>query len=172
MLCIAVASDVSHRKWHSPVVGQSVTGVWEGYAARLFISFGQLTPSDYTRRDGSPGRPHGKFELTNMSSLSGWRIILNGHQLASSESPERRRERAIQRLARKRLLSLEIEAKSQATILTFSRGHMIVTKTLAGSREQTPHWSLMISKHNWPPVVLLGTGYRWRMENRRLQLGS
>lgn len=168
---MAVASDVSYRKWHSPVVGKSVTQVWEGYAARLFISFGQLTLSDYTRRDGSPGRPHGKFELTNMSSLSGWKISLNHHELASSGSPERRRERALQGLAGKRLLSLEIDAKSLATILTFYRGCIIVTKSLAGSREQTPHWSLRISEHNWPPVVLMGTGYRWRMENRRLRLG-
>jgi hypothetical protein len=171
MLGMAVTSVVSYRKWHSAVVGESVTQVWEGYAARVFISFGQLTPSDYTLRNGSPGRPHGIFELTNMSSLSGWRIILNGHQLASSESPEQRRERVLQRLAGSRLLSLEIEAKSRATILTFTRGLIIVTKNLPGSREQTPHWSLRISNDNWPPVVLLGTGYRWRDENRRLQLG-
>jgi hypothetical protein len=170
---MAVASDVSYRKWHSPVIGQSVTQVWQGYAARLFISFGQLTPSDYTRRDGSPGRPHGKFELTNMSSRSGWRIILNGHQLADSgSSSDKRRERALQRLAGKRLLSLEIEAISHATILRFSQGLVIVTKDLAGPREQTPHWSFRISNRNWPPVVLLGTEYRWRMENRRLRLGS
>jgi hypothetical protein len=94
-LCTAVPSNVSYRKWHSPTVGQPVTQVWQGYAARLFISFGQLTPSDYTRRDGSPGRPHGKLELTNMSSLSGWRIILNGRRLADSESsPEKEGESA------------------------------------------------------------------------------
>jgi len=168
----AVASDVGYHKWHSPVVGQTVTQVWEGYASRLFICFGQLTPSDYRRRNGSPGRPHGKFELTNMSSLSGWTIFLNGHQSSSSESLGSRREKALQRLTGKRLLSLEIEASSQATILTFSRGLTLVTKNLPGSRERTPHWSLRISKYNWPPVALLGTGYRWRIENRRLQLGS
>ena len=169
---MAVASDVSYRKCHSPVVGQPVTQIWEGYATRLFISFGQLTPSDYTRRDRSPGRPHGTFELTNMSNLSGWKVILNGRELASWESPERRRERALRRLEGKRLLSLEIEAVSHATVLRFSKGLIIVTKNLAGSREQTPHWSLRISNHNWPPVVLMGTGCRWRMENRRLQLGN
>jgi hypothetical protein len=163
---------VNYRKWHSPLIGQSVTQIREGYAARLFISFGQLTPSDYQRRDGSPGSPHGAFELTNMSSLSGWKIVLNGHKLASSESPERRRANALQRLEGKRLLSLEIEAVSKATVLRFSKGLMIVTKNLAGSREQTPHWSLRISKHNWPPVVLMGTGYRWRMENGRLELDN
>jgi hypothetical protein len=169
--CIAIASGVDYRKWHSPVVGQTVTQVWEGFAARLFICFGKLTASDYTRRDGSPGRPHGKFELTNMSSLSGWTIVLNGHQMASSESPRSRRVKVLQRIAGKRLLSLEIKANALATILTFSRGLTLVTSNLAGSRERTPHWSLRISKYNWPPIVLLGTGYRWRNENWRLQHG-
>jgi hypothetical protein len=49
---------------------------------------------------------------------------------------------------------------------------MIITKDLAGPREESPHWKLRISEQNRPPVVLLGTGYRWRMENRRLQLDS
>ncbi len=55
-----------YRYWHGPCVGLVVSQVWEGYAARLFLSFGQLTPANYTLSNGLPGTPHGELELTNM----------------------------------------------------------------------------------------------------------
>ena len=153
-------------------MGQLVTQVWEGYWARLFISFGELTLAAYILPSGSPGRPHGKIELTNMSSESSWGLTLNERLLADWESRNRKREKALQRLLGNRLLSLEIDERSQSTLLKFSRGVAIMTANIPGSRELCPHWSMRIAEKDWPPVALMGTGYRWRLENRRLRLGS
>ena len=54
----------------------SVTQVWQGYAGRLFLSFGKLTAAGYTLRSGSAGKPRGELELTNMDSLSDWTLTL------------------------------------------------------------------------------------------------
>jgi hypothetical protein len=43
--------------WSGPIVGQSVSHVWQGYAAVLFLEFGKLSPAEYTLRDGRPGEP-------------------------------------------------------------------------------------------------------------------
>ena len=162
----ALASELAHRKWHGRVVGQAVTQVWEGYASRIFISFGELTPSTYVRRNGAPGRPHGKLELSNMLSESGWVLTLDGYLLADWESPDRKRYKALQRLVGKRLLRVEIDERSPSTVLSFSAGIAITTANVPGSREARPHWSMRIAKNDWPPVALPGTAYRWRLENR------
>jgi hypothetical protein len=165
-------SLLAYRNWRGPVVGQVVTQVWEGYAARLFISFGELTPSTYTLPSGRPGRPHGKIELTNMLSESSWVLTLNGRVLADWESRGTKREKSLGRLSGKRLLSLDIDECSRSTVLRFSRGVAITTANIPGSREMRPHWSLRIAEKNWPPVALMGTGYRWRLDNWRLRQDS
>ena len=147
-----------------------MTQVWQGYAARIFLSFGKLTPSDRVFRSGRRGRPHGAIELTNMMSESSWVLARNGHVLATSESCGRRREKALQRLLGQRLLLLHIDPRSRATVVRFSRGDALTTADMAGSRERGPHWVLRRSEHDWPPVALTGTAYRWREENRRLRM--
>jgi hypothetical protein len=150
-------------------VGQVVTQVWEGYAARLFISFGELTPSSYVLPSGRSGRPHGDIELTNMLSETSWVLTLNGHWLADDDSHVNRRKKALQRLVGKRLLALHIDQPSQSTVVEFSRGITLTTAAMSGSREHRPHWLLRISEKVWRPVALMGTAYRWRSENRRLR---
>jgi hypothetical protein len=153
-------------------VGQVVSQVWQGFAARLFISFGELTPSTYVLRSGRAGRPHGKFELTNMSSESSWLLTSNGRLLADGESLYRRRGKELQHLLGKRLLSLQIDARSQSTVLKFSGGLGLTTAAMPGSRERRPHWEVRMSEKDWPPVALLGTAYRWRLENRLRRLAN
>ena len=157
---------MAYRDWRGRVVGQTVTQVWEGYASRIFISFGELTPSTYVLRSGSPGRPRGKIELSNMQSESGWDLSLDGILLADCESPATRRHRALQRLAGKRLLRVQIDAQSLATVLSFSTGIAITTWKLLGSRETRPHWSMRVGENEWPPITLQGTAYRWRSKSR------
>lgn len=140
--------------------------MWEGYASRLFISFGELTTSRYVLPSGAPGRPHGKIELSNMLSQSGWVLTLNRFLLADWESPDKRRHKALQRLVGKRLLTVEIDERSPSTVLGFSVGIAITTANMPGSREARPHWSMRIAAKDWPPVALPGTAYRWRLENR------
>ncbi len=62
-LRVAQHWSLAYRNWHGLAVGQVVTQVWEGYASRLFISFGELTPSTYILPSGRPRRPHGEIEL-------------------------------------------------------------------------------------------------------------
>jgi hypothetical protein len=131
--------------------------VWEGYASRLFISFGELTPSTYLLPSGAPGRPHGKIELSNMLSQSGWDLSLNGFPLADWESPDRRRHRALQRIVGKRLLAIEIDERSPSTVLKFSGGIAIATANMPGIREGRPHWCMRIAERDWPDIALLGT---------------
>ena len=56
-----------YRNWQGQIIGQRLTYVWEGYARRLFLEFGELTPRVYD--DGSIGQPCGEFTLTNMDSF-------------------------------------------------------------------------------------------------------
>ena len=144
------------------MVGLTVSQVWQGYAARLFLSFGNLTPTTYARRNGTPGRPRGEFELTNVDSLSNWTILLNGQVLATSESRARTRENRLRRLVGRRLLSVQIDEGTRSTLLTFTKGLVLRTETMRNCRERRPHWLLRLSKKNWPPVILNGTSSRWR----------
>ncbi|MCX6628113.1 MAG: hypothetical protein NTW28_10850 [Candidatus Solibacter sp.] len=138
--------------------------MWEGYAARLFISFGELTPSSHFLPSGGRRRSHGEFDLTNMLSETSWVLTLNGHFLADSDSQVNRRNKALQRLLGKRLLALHIDQQSQSTVVEFSRGVTLTTAVMPGSREHHQHWLLRISEKEWRPVALMGTTYRWRWQ--------
>ena len=156
---------MAYRYWHGPVVGLAVTQVWQGYAARLFLSFGKLTAAEYTLPSGSPGRPHGELELTNMDSFSDWTLTLKDIALATSESRGRVRESRLQSLLGRRLLSVQIDERDRSTILTFSRELAIRTNPMSNCRERRPHWLLRLSKGKWPPVILNGTSSRWRVRS-------
>ena len=153
---------MAYRYWHGPVFGLAVTQVWQGYAARLFVSFGKLTAAGYTLPNGCAGRAHGELELTNMDSFSDWTLTLRDRVLATSESRGRVRESRLQRLLGRRLLSVQIDERDRSTILTFSRELMVKTKPMSNSVERRPHWLLRLSEDNWPPVILNGTSSRWR----------
>jgi hypothetical protein len=158
----AIRSYLAYRFWRGPAVGLIVTQVWQGYARRLFISFGDLVPSAYTLPSGVPERPHGQFELTNMDSLSDWTLALNGHVLAHNESLYRVRERGLRLLTGRRLQSLRIDETSRSTVLTFTHGLSLSTRTMRNTGESRPHWLLRVSREHWPPVVLRGTSACWR----------
>jgi len=158
---------LAYRYWHGPAVGRAVTQVWQGYAARLFLSFGKLAAAGYTLRSGSPGRPRGELELSNMDSLSDWTLTLKHRVLATSESRGRVRESRLQRLLGRRLLSVQIDEPDRSTILKFSRELRVKTTPMSDCdcAERRPHWLLRVSKDNWPPVILNGTSSRWRGES-------
>lgn len=150
---------VSYRHWHGPVVGLTVSQLWQGHAARLFISFGKLAPVDYLLPDGSRGAPRGEFELTNMDSYSDWELSLNGRPIATAESRYHLRSRSLLKLCGRRLQTLEVDAVSRSTRLTFSRNLVLTTLTYPWSKDRRPHWLLRLptSNDDWPSVVLLGT---------------
>jgi len=144
------------------VVGLPVTQVWQGYAARVFLSFGKFTPSADKRRSGAPFRPHGEFELTNMDSLSDWALTLKKRILATSQSHYRIRESLPRHLLGRRLLSMQLDEGSRSTILTFTRELVLTTQTMPNCRERRPHWLLRLASKSWPPVILNGTSSQWR----------
>jgi len=159
------------RFWHGPIVGLRLSHVWEGYAARIFLEFGKLSPSGHTRRDGSLGNPRGEFKLTNMHSYSGWELSLAGKSLATSEGRWPIRERVLKRLLiGRRLQSVAIEARTRSTRLTFTHGLVLSTENLPHCYDHEPHWfhephwllRLPNSGSNdWPHVVLAGTSSTW-----------
>jgi hypothetical protein len=104
-----------------------------------------------------------------MLSESSWGITLGAWPLADWESAGRRRAKALQRLVGARLLSLEIDERSPASVLCFSRNITLRTANMAGSRNQRPHWLLRRAKGDWPLVSLPGTAYRWRLEDRGIR---
>src|SRR5579859_928284 len=100
------------RYWHGPVVGLRLTHIWEGYAARIFLQFGELLPA--RRPDGSPGEPKGEFGLMNAMSWSGWQLSRGSTRLVNSDSAWPSRERVLKRLLiGRRLRSLEIDAPTR-----------------------------------------------------------
>jgi hypothetical protein len=154
------------RFWHGPIIGLRLEHLWEGYAARIFLQFGRLHPSKYTRPDGSPGQPEGEFQLTNMHSWSTWELSLKGKSLATSEGRWPIRAQVLERLLiGRRLQSIQIEARTRSTRLTFTRALVLNTETLSGCRGREPHWLLRLptsGSDDWPHVVLPGTSSGWR----------
>ena len=148
-----------YRHWHGPLVGFTISQLWQGYAARLFISFGKLTPTDYVLPDGSRGAPQGGFELTNMDSYSDWELSLKGRLIATADSHPQLRSRSLCKLCGRRLQTLEIDAVSRSTRLTFSRNLVLNTFTYPWSADRQHHWLLRLptsGDDHWPSVVLPG----------------
>src|SRR4051812_49170092 len=98
------------RHWHGRVVGETVTHIWQGFASVLFIEFGDLSPAQYVRRDGTTGNPRGEIELTTMDSYAAWELLLNGRRITDAEAKWHHRERVLRRLIGHRLRTFEIEA--------------------------------------------------------------
>jgi hypothetical protein len=158
-------SCVAYRYWHGPVVGMPLSQIRQGHAARIFLSFGKLTPSVATRANGSPRRPHGEFNLSNMLSYTDWTVTLKGRILVTSDSCHSARVRGLQLLIGRRLLSVKIDERSRCTILAFTRELVLTTEPIPNCRESRPHWLLRPSEPNWSPVVLSGTSSRWLGKN-------
>ena len=148
------------RYWNGPIVGQSVSHAWQGYAGVLFFEFGKLSPAEYTLRDGSPGQPRGEITLTTMQSFAAWKLLLHGKHIATSDAMYRHINRNIKRLIGRRLQTFAIDAPSHSTRLTFSNGLVLTTSTLAEPPHLPPHWLLRLpnsSPDYWPSVVLGST---------------
>lgn len=153
-----------YRHWCGPIVGLRLSHLSEGYAARVFLQFGRR--AKHTRRDGSPGQPRGEFGLTNVHSWSGWELSIEGKLVATSEGRWPIRERALKRLLiGRRLQSIQIDARTRSTRLTFTRGLVLTTENLAHCSDHEPHWLLRLptsGRDDWPHVVLAGTSSWWR----------
>lgn len=152
------------RYWHGPIVGLRLSHIWEGYAARIFLQFGRL--AEHVRLDGSSGQPRGEFELTNVHSWSGWELSIQGNPIATSQGRWPIRERILKRLLiGRRLQSIQIDARTRSTRLTFTRGLVLSTDSLANCPDREPHWLLRLptsGSDDWPHAVLPGTSSWWR----------
>ena len=153
-----------YRSWHGPIVGRAVSHIWEGYATRLFLEFGQLGPADYVLRNGAPGAPKGEFSLNNAQSMSSWRVTLGGREIGGSEVHWKRRARCLLLLKGRRLQSLEIDETSRSTRLTFAHRVVLTARTYPGCRRE-PHWTLRVGRPGdrvWRLVLLHGANPVWR----------
>src|ERR1700694_3988693 len=127
--------------WNGPIVGQSVSHAWQGYAGVLFFEFGKLSPAEYTLRDGSPGQPSGEFTLTTMESFAAWKLLMHGKEITTttSDAQFRHSARFIKRLIGRRLQTFAIDAASLSTRLNFSNGLVLTTRTLYEPLQPPPH---------------------------------
>jgi len=146
-------------------VGRTVSHAWQGYAARIFLLFGKLKPSDYVHPHGRPGQPTSEFKLTNMCSLSDWELSLSGRLIATSSSVGQLRERCLGLLIGRRLQAMEIEELSRSTRLSFTHGLVLRTETMPDCGERRPHWLLRTPARVWPPVILRGASSKWQGRN-------
>jgi hypothetical protein len=146
----------SYRMWGGPVVGQQVSHAWAGYGSAIFFEFGNLSPSDVVRRDGTLGNPSGEWTLSNMGAMPMWRLSLRGMVLADTDGLYRPQVSAIRLLIGRRLLSVEIEAVTRSTRLRFTHGFVLTTKTPWQRVWKWPHWVLRRSD-GWCEVALRGT---------------
>ena len=152
---------VAYRYWHGRVVGRAATQVWHGYASVLFVESGPLTPADYKLRDGTPGKPKGRYKLTTMDSYAAWELRINDRIIATSEHPYRQIERGLNRLAGRRLSSLLIDASTGCSRLEFSGGLTLTTTELNRRFCRQPHWLLRLGPDDYRCVILPGTGSRF-----------
>ena len=146
--------------WNGPIVGQSVSHVWQGYAAVLFLEFGKLGLREYSLPDGRPGQPRGELTLTTMESGASWKLLLQSQEITTSDAPFRHIDRFLKRLIGRRLQTVAIDAASLSTRLTFSNGLVVMTSTLVEPLQPPSHWLLRLPNrgtNDWPSVVLGGT---------------
>jgi len=149
----------AYRYWHGPAVGMVVSEVWQGMGARIFLSFGKL--SDHVLPSGKPGHPRGEWQFINAHGLTDWDLTLGDRILAASDSPFAIRESRLRRLQGRRLLSVQIDAQSLSTQLSFTRQLVLKTKAMPHTRERLPHWLLLPSGKGPAALILAGTGSRW-----------
>jgi hypothetical protein len=146
---------------NGPIVSQSVSHAWQGYAGVLFFEFGKLSPAEYSLRDGGPGQPSGEFTLTTMESFAAWKLLLHGKEITTttSDAQFRHSARFIKRLIGRRLQTFAIDPASLSTRLNFSNGLTLTTSTLAEPPRLPAHWLIRLPNagSDWPSVVLGGT---------------
>lgn len=127
--------------WRGPVLGTRVSHAWLGYARVIFLEFGPLTPSTVIRKDGSLGNATGTRCLSTAASYCRWSLTISGHHFGSSTDSEERCSRALTRLIGCTLLGLQIDPRSKATKLSFTRDVVLSTRGSFSSLK-CPHWGI------------------------------
>jgi hypothetical protein len=143
--------------WNGPIVGQSVSHVWQGYAAVLFLEFGRLSPAEYTLPNGRPGEPRGEFGLTTMESGAPWKLLLRCKEITTSDAPDRQIDPFLKRLIGRRLQTFTIDAASLSTRLNFSNELALTTSALDQPLQAPSDWLMRVTNsgpNDWPSVVL------------------
>jgi hypothetical protein len=136
-----------------------VSDVWQGMAARIFLSFGKLSP--HLLPSGKPGHSRGEVRLINAHSLTDWELTLNHRTVATSDSQFVIRASRLRLLQGRRLRSVQIDPQSLATQLNFTRQLVLTTKAMPNTHERLPHWLLLPCAGGPPALILRGTGWRW-----------
>ena len=90
------------------LVGQAVSHIWFGDYSALYLELGELTPSKWARRDGSPANPDGEFTVY---AGFDWRIE-RPRSIYGSRDCSRRRQRTI---------SMELLGASVTSMTTYGR---------------------------------------------------
>ncbi len=110
--------------------------VWRGYGSAVFFEFGELTPSDRTRRDGSSLNPRGTASLGIEAE---WRIEGPRSILCGSSGEERLWRRTFDRLQGATVVEATLFGRLAEIDVALSNGlHIVSFAALEGQ----PEWSL------------------------------
>lgn len=131
------------------IIGQRITHVWRGHGSTLFIEFGRLTQR--TKRDGTPGQPHG--EITLMVEWS-WRIEKLRSIVGGSWSTERRWSSMLKKFIGATVEDIELFGEIPEVRLSLSNGYRLLSFMTA---EGQPGWAL-ISQQSQLGTLLVRKG--------------
>src|ERR1700724_3184996 len=93
--------------WNGPIIGQSVSHAWQGYAGVLFFEFGKLSPAEPVLE--RPGQPRGEFTLTTMESGASWKLLLRSKEITTYDAPYRHIDWFLKCLIGRRLQTFAID---------------------------------------------------------------
>lgn len=123
-------------EFSSPLLGLTVSHIWQGYGSAIFLEIGALRPNLRLRRDGSQRNPLGEWTLGIEWS---WRIEGKRRIWCGSWSDKERWPRALSRLQGTRVESVSIFGRLPEISMSFSNGlHLLSMMTAEGD----PEWWL------------------------------
>jgi hypothetical protein len=116
--------------------GMTITHIWRGIGASIFVEFGKLLPGGF-RRDGSSMNPHGEWSL--MLEWS-WRIEGKRRIWCGSLGDEARWPRVFAKLVDSSVVSLNLTGRLPEIDVGLSNGlHFVSMMTTEGD----PEWGLI-----------------------------
>lgn len=117
-----------------------VSRVWRGYGSALFLELGALRPRPRLR-----GGESLMGERSVMIQWS-WRIEAPRSIMAGSWSTDRKIDNAIQRLAGRTVLEVEVQGRIPELVITLSGGLWLYSFAAV---EPQPQWVLFLGDGDW-----------------------
>ena len=127
---------MKHEDLFPKLIGLPVSHVWFSDYSVVYFELGELTPSERTRRDGSPGNPDG--EITVYAGFD-WRIERARSIVCSRNDSQKRRYSVCESVLGSTVVESSVFGRIPELNIGFSSGLWLVTFGLSRS---DPQWSI------------------------------